>query len=410
MVRDCKKDVARLLVYLMSGLALLSAAAQLSGQESAASSAQTAAARSVGTVKIISGKSITLTTDAGSDISVSLQDGARLLRVEPGEKDLKNAAPLELSDVEPGDRVLVRGKMADDGKSLLAASLIAMKKMDIAQKQARERAEWQKRGVGGLVSAVDSSSGTISITTTALGTNKNIAVRVSKDTQLRRYSPNSIKFDEAKAAPIGEIKAGDQLRARGNRSADGSELAADEVVSGSFRNIAGTIASVDSSAGAITVTDLATKKPIVVKVTGESQLRKLPPAMAQRIAARLKGNSADTPPAAASQRSSESAPSNGAGATRANGRPDSGQPGQAGQGSSDLQQALSRMPAATLAELNKGDAVMIVATAGTQDADAGVTAITLLAGVEPILEASPKGGQSILSPWSLGSPGEAAAP
>jgi hypothetical protein len=355
-------------------------------------------------VKAISGKSITLTTDAGSDVSILLQDGARLLRVEPGEKDLKNAVPLELSDVEPGDRVLVRGKMSDDGKSLLAASLIAMKKMDIAQKQARERAEWQKRGVGGLVNAVDPSSGTITISTTALGTSKNIAVHVSKDTKLCRYSPNSIKFDEAKAAPIGEIKTGDQLRARGNRSADGSELTADEVVSGSFRNIAGTIASIDSSAGTITVTDLATKKPVVVKVTGESQLRKLPPAMAQRIAARLKG----TPPAASSQRTGESAPTNGAGATRANGRLDSGQSGQAGQGSSDLQQALSRMPAATLAELNKGDTVMIVATTGTQDA--GVTAITLLAGVEPILEASPKGGQSILSPWSLSSPGEASAP
>ena len=408
MVRDCQKNVVALLVCLMCGLAPQCTAAQLSAQESAPSSAQAAATRSVGTVKAISGKSLTLTPDTGSDIRVSLQDGARLLRVEPGEKDLKNAVPLELSDVEPGDRVLVRGKMSDDGKSLLAASLIAMKKMDIAQKQARERAEWQKRGVGGLVSAVDLSSDTITITTTALGTSKNIAVHVSKDTQLRRYSPNSIKFDEANAAPIGEIKTGDQLRARGNRSADGSELTADEVVSGSFRNIAGTIASVDSAAGTITVMDLTTKKPVVVKVTGESQLRKLPPAMAQRIAARLKGNSADTPPAAASQRTGESAPTNGAGSTRANGRPDSGQSGQAGQGSSDLQQALVRMPPATLAELNKGDAVMIVATAGTQDA--GVTAITLLAGVEPILEASPKSGQSILSPWSLGSPADAATP
>jgi hypothetical protein len=61
------------------------------------------------------------------------------------------------------------------------------------------------------------------------------------------------------------------------------------------------------------------------------------------------------------------------------------------------------MPAASLSDLNKGDAVMIVATSGTQDG--GATAITLLAGVEPILEASPNGGQSILSPWSLSSPG-----
>jgi hypothetical protein len=388
------------MVALICGLALQGGGVLLRAQKSQPSAPQAAVTRSLGTVKAISGKSITLTTDAGSDISVLLQDGARLLRVEPGEKDLKNAAPFELQDLQPGDRVLVRGKMADDGKSLLAASLIAMKKMDIAQKQAHEREEWQRRGVGGLVSAVDPSSGTITITTTAAGTSKDVAIRASKNTVLRRYSPNSIKFDEAKAAPIGEIKAGDQLRARGTRSADGSELTADEVVSGSFRNIAGTIASIDSSAGTITVMDLTSKKSVVIKVTGESQLRKLPPPMAQRIAARLKGSSGDGPPAAAGQRPAEPSATNVAAPTHSAGRPDSGQPAQ---GPSDLQQALSRMPAASLSDLNKGDAVMIVATSGTQDG--GATAITLLAGVEPILEASPNGGQSILSPWSLSSPG-----
>src|SRR6266403_1901183 len=298
MARNCRSTGARLMVALICGLALQGGGVLLRAQKSQPSAPQAAVTRSLGTVKAISGKSITLTTDAGSDISVLLQDGARLVRVEPGEKDLKSAVPFELQDLQPGDRVLVRGKMADDGKSLLAASLIAMKKLDIAQKQAHEREEWQRRGVGGLVSAVDPSSGTITITTTAAGTSKDVAIRASKNTVLRRYSPNSIKFDEAKAAPIGEIKAGDQLRARGTRSADGSELTADEVVSGSFRNIAGTIASIDSSAGTITVMDLTSKKSVVIKVTGESQLRKLPPPMAQRIAARLKGSSGDGPPAA----------------------------------------------------------------------------------------------------------------
>jgi len=399
MVRNYRDTGARLMVTLIWVLALPGGDALLGAQESQPSAPQAAATRSLGTVKAISGKSITLTTDAGSDISLLLQDGARLLRVEPGEKDLKSAVPFELQDLQPGDRVLVRGKMADDGKSLLAASLIAMKKMDIARKRAHEREEWQKRGVGGLVCAIDPASGTITITTTALGTTKNIAIHVSKETGLRRYAPNSIKFDDAKSAPIGEIKAGDQLRARGSQSADGSELTADEIVSGAFRNIAGTIASIDSSAGTITVMDLAAKKSVVIKITGESQLRKLPLPMAQRIAARLKGTSADGPPAAG-QRPAEPSATNGTAPTHSTGRPDSG---QSGQGPSDLQQALSRMPAASLSDLNKGDAVMIVATSGTQDG--GATAITLLAGVEPILEASPNGGQSILSPWSLSSPG-----
>lgn len=402
MVRNCRSTGASVILLLICGLAL-QGGVLLRAQESQPPAPQVAATRSLGTVKAISGKRVTLTTDAGSDVNVLLQDGARLLRVEPGEKDLKNAVPLALQDLQPGDRVLVRGKMADDGKSVVAASLIAMKKIDIAQKQVHEREEWQKRGVGGMVSAVDSTNGTITITTTALGTTKSIAIHVSQNTQLRRYAPNSIKFDDAKSAPIGEIKAGDQLRARGSRNTDGSELTADEVVSGSFRNIAGTIASIDSSAGTITVVDLATKKAVTITVTGESQLRKLPPPMAQRIAARLKGTSADAPPAAAGptpKGTAEPSATNGTAAMHSGDRPDSG---RSAQGPSDLQQALSRMPAASLSDLNKGDAVMIVATPGTQGG--GVTAITLLAGVEPILEASPKGSQSILSPWSLSSPG-----
>jgi Domain of unknown function (DUF5666) len=357
-------------------------------------SAGASSAKSVGTIKAINGRTITLTADTGGETTVLLQDGARLLRVEPGQKDLKEAVALDLQDLQPGDRILVRGKTGDDGKFLLAVSLIAMKKLDIAQKRARERDEWQKHGVGGLVSAVDPSAGTITIATTALGANKTVAIRTSKDTVLRRYAPDSVRFDDAKTAPISEIRAGDQLRARGARSADGAELTADEVVSGSFRNIAGTISSIDSSSATIIVLDLATKKSVPVKITAESQLRKLPDAMAQRVAARLKGSSGE-PATAGSQRSRETSVPRSA---------SEGSPGARGdsQQGADLQQAISRMPPSSLSDLTKGDAVMIVATSGAQEG--GATAITLLAGVEPILQASPA-AQSILTPWTLSNAG-----
>jgi hypothetical protein len=227
-----------------------------------------------------------------------------------------------------------------------------------------------------------------------------------------------VKFDDAKPAPLDQIKPGDQLRARGSRSADGAEFTADEIVSGTFRNIAGTIFALDASAGTITVQDLVLKKSITLRITGESQLRKLPPPMAQRIAARLKGTSTEAPSSAPAPNAGgtganadqttkpAAAPASGSGAAGSGGmaRPNSG-------GAADLQQAILRMPAATLADLQKGDAVMVVATEGGPN---GVsTVITLLGGVEPILEASPKSSAStILSPWSLssGGGGEAATP
>src|SRR2546421_2294434 len=382
------------------------------------SSQTPAAARPVGTIKSISGKAITLTTDAGSDVTVQVQDATKLVRIAPGQKDLKEATPIQLADVQPGDRILVRGKLAEDGKSVLAASVIAMKKEDIAEKQSRDREEWQKHGFGGLVNSVDAAGNTISVALPSAGEKKSVAVHLSKDTILRRYASDSVKFDDAKPAPLDQINPGDQLRARGTRSADGSELAADEIVSGTFRNIAGTISALDASAGTIIVLDLVSKKSVTVRITAESQLRKLPAPMAQRIAMRLKGLPPDAqssapapgtagPAANAAQTAKPSGPPSGG--SESGGSGGMGRPG--GGGPADLQQTISRMPPATLADLKKGDAVMVVATEG--GADGVSTWVTLLGGVEPILEASPKSNSStILSPWSLnsGGGGEAAAP
>lgn len=409
----------------------------------ASPAAQSNVARQVGTIKTISGKTITLTPDAGGEVMIQVQDDAKLLRIAPGEKDLKNAAPLQLQDLQVGDRILVRGANGPDGKTLLASSVIAMKQGDIASKQAHEREEWQRHGVGGLVTNIDAATGAITISTNAVGTAKDVTVHVTKQTVLRRYALNSVKFDDAKPAPIEEVKKGDQLRARGTRNADGTELTADEVVSGSFRNIAGTINAVDSAAGTITVTDLVTKKPVTVKVTNETQVRKLQPQMAQMIAMRLKGGAPDSGGpngAAGSARPAEGAaggarpaqsasggqsggqsgsqadaPGNARGNAQgaAGGRPGAGSTGPgggAGGRGGDMQQMLSRLPVATLTDLQKGDAVMIVTTEGAQDS--APTAITLLAGVEPILEASSKETAStLLTPWSLSSGGgDAGAP
>jgi hypothetical protein len=362
---------------------------------------QSTTARPVGAIKSINGKTITLTTDAGAEVTIQVQDEARLLRVAPGEKDLKNAAPLQLQDLQVGDRILVRGALAPDGKTVLATSVIAMKQADIATKQAHEREEWQRHGVGGLVTKIDVPGGAVTISTNAVGAAKDVTVHISKQTVLRRYATDSVKFDDAKPAPIEQIKLGDQLRARGTRSLDGTELTADEVVSGTFRNIAGAINNVDASAGTISVTDLVTKKTVTVRIGADTQLRKLPPMVAQMIAMRLKGGSSEAAtggnPAGGGQ--PQRPPEATQGAQGAAGRP--GGPGGApGARNGDMQQMLSRMPAATLADLQKGDAVMIVTTEGS--AESGVTAITLLAGVELILQASPAGGaSSILTPWSL---------
>jgi hypothetical protein len=204
-----------------------------------------------------------------------------------------------------------------------------------------------------------------------------------------------VRFDDAKPAPLDQINPGDQLRARGTRSPDGSEFAAEEIVTGSFRNIAGTVSSIDVSQNAISVMDLKTKKPVLVKFTADSQLRKLPPMMAQMIAMRLKGGAAGGPPEGAGAGGGAPPAAPAAGAPPTGGGPGGPRPG----GAPDLQQILNRMPPATLADLQKGDAVMIVATQGT--ASGGVTAITLLGGVEAILTSSGSASQAMfMGSWN----------
>jgi len=371
----------------LAAFVLVVAALSLSAQPQTPSPAS----RVLGTVQSISGKSLTVLSDSGTASAVAVEDATKLLQIEPGKTDLKDATALSLSDLQPGDRVLVRGILADDGKTIRAASLIAMKKAAISEKQNKERSEWQ-RGVGGLIKSIDPAAQIVILTTNGINSPKEVAVHLAKDAVLRRYAPDSTRFDSAKPAPLSAVEVGDQLRARGTRAADPAAFDAVEVVSGSFRNIAGTISSVDPVANTIVVQDLALKAPVTLTITSESQMRKLPPAFAERIAARLRGQG----DAAPSQGAPQSTGQYGQGAA-----PGTGASAAASRGGGDFQQMIARMPAAALSDLQKGDTVMVVATQGTGKDSA--TVITLLGGVDSILRASPKGGQDmILSPWSLG--------
>jgi hypothetical protein len=355
----------------------------------------------LGTIKAIAGESLTVTTDAGAETKVTITSTTKLLRVPPGSKDLTQGEAIPFSEFQQGDRVLVRLRCAGDPPTCEAGTVIAMKKNDIAERQARETEEWQKHGIGGLVKSVDAAQGAITISTMTSAGKKDVTVAVGKSTLIRRYASGSVKFDDAKVSNLAEVSPGDQLRARGVRSADGGSFTADEVVTGAFRNIAGIISAVDAGAGTITVSDLATKKSEVVKVSADTQLRKLPLQIAQMIATRLKGGAES----AGSTPAGQAAPPAGGAA----GAPGGGTGGRSRNGAGgDLQQLLGRLTAAPLADFQKGEAVMIVATGGLKDAQA--TAITVLGGVEPLLQAATQEqASSILTPWSLSNGGGDAA-
>ena len=349
--------------------------------------------RFVGTITAVNGNTLSVKTDADGVREVQVPDSAVLKRVEPGQRDLSAAVDIKLADLETGDRVLVKLTPAAEGSTAEAAQIITIKATDVAEKEQKEREDWQLHGVGGLVKSVDPAAGTIVLVSGAGQTSRTVTVHVSKTTVLRRYAPDSVRFDLAQVAPIDVIHAGDQLRAKGEKSENGTELNADEVVSGSFRNISGVILSVDGANQVIAVKDLLTKKQVKVHITPDAQMHSLPPMMAQILAARLKGGSSGA------RAGAQSGPSGGRAAWAGASGGARGEEGRASYGGS-MRQMLNRTPVIHFSDLKKGDAVMLVSTQGAGE----VTAITLLSGVEPLLEA-PEASQNLLANWSMGSGG-----
>jgi hypothetical protein len=358
--------------------------------------AQAAATRFLGTISAISGDTITVKPAQGDARQVEVPSSAQLERIEPGQTSLSAAVAMQFSELAVGDRVLVNVDPNATGATPQALRVVAIKAEDMAKKQQEELQAWQ-RGVGGLVKSIDASAGTIVLTSGAGPVARTVTVHITPSTILKRYAPGSVSFAEAQVAPIAAIQPGDQLRARGEKNADGTEMNADAVVSGGFRNISGTIVSLDPAASTIVVKDLATKKTVIVHMGAEVQMRKLSDRMAQFLAARLKGQ------AGGQSRNGEQA-ANGHNGQQGEGGSEAAN-GAGAQRGGDPQQMLNRADVIHFSDLQKGEAVMLVSTQGSSD----VTAITLLTGVEPLLEAP--ASQDLLANWSMNAnaPEDAAA-
>src|ERR1041385_3342816 len=193
----------------------------------------------VGEVKNIdaTAKQLTIQTDAGSTVTVSLSDKTTHKKLAPGETTLTNATDVTFTDLAEGDRVMARGNVAADQKSVPALMVVVMTKGDLAKKADAERAEWRRRGILGVITALKTETKEITITHRAMAGNQSIVIPVTDKTEMFRYAPDSIKFADAKPSSFDELKVGDQLRALGDRTDDPLRFNPQKVVSGSFRTV-----------------------------------------------------------------------------------------------------------------------------------------------------------------------------
>jgi hypothetical protein len=343
-------------------------------------------------------KKMVIKTDAGVVLTIALDDKTHFLKIAPGEKDLKKATESKVDEIKPGDRVSSRNRKLDDGGLGPATTVIVMTKEELAKHQESNLQEWQKNGLQGTVTVTNPA--TREVTIKLLGGDPRLVVIEPNDkVNVRRYSPESVQFADAKPSTVAEIRAGDTVRVLGKKSEDGSRVVPDEIVYGTFAVKAGTITSIDAANRTITVKDLATKKPLVIKVNDSTVIKKLPEQMAAGLARMQQAKMSGGAPQAGG-------PPAGGGRGDGSGRGQFG--GRGGEGGGmrfDPARAVERAPAITLAELKNGDALMINSSVGADAAK--VTAITIVAGVEPLLTApAARNGQDpSAGSWGIEMPG-----
>ncbi|HEX8920079.1 MAG TPA: hypothetical protein VF766_01295 [Pyrinomonadaceae bacterium] len=307
---------------------------------------------------------------------------------------------ITLSEVGEGDRVVVLGKVADDKKSVPARILIVATKADLAQKQERDREDWRRRGIVGTVSALNPETKEITLQLRSLTGAQTINISASgQRVKFRRYAPDSVRFGDAKPSSLADIKVGDQLRAKGEKSEDGTSFTAEEVVTGTFRSIRGTVESVNAQANEIKVKDIATGQTVTISISKDSMVRRIPAEFAQRLAMRgQRGGAGNSDGGAQGESAADASPRpQGEGSSGGGGRRRTEGAG-AGEGmgyrrrmggAPDLLEMLERMPPVTVAELKAGEMVIVSSTAGADASRA--TAIALVAGVDALLQGAAAG-------------------
>src|SRR5262245_41410728 len=226
--------------------------------------------------------------DTGETVTAKLNPQTTFLRVPPGELTLEKATRIDSALIGIGDRVFAIGQIADDRKSVAARQLIVIAKAELAQHRERERAEWRKRGITGTITALNPTAKEIALLIRSSEGARPIILAVSEGVRFRRYALDSIKFSDAQPGSFAELKVGDQLRALGEKSADGSRFTTEEVVSGSFHTIGGSIITVNAETNEVKVQDLQTQQSLTVVVNQDSLLRRLPPDLVTQLTKRMR--------------------------------------------------------------------------------------------------------------------------
>jgi len=299
---------------------------------------------------------------------------------------------------------MARGTVSADQKTVPASMVIVMTKGDLAKKADAERAEWRRRGILGVITALKADTKEITITHRTMAGNQAVVIPVSDKTEMRRYAPDSIKFGDAKPSNFSELKVGDQLRALGDRTEDPLRFNPEKVVTGSFRTVGGVVTAIDPATGEIKINELEKKTPLTIIIKQDAVLRRFPAEMGMgfgRGPGGPAGGQGGAAPAGGGQ-----APQGNAQQRPQGGGPGAGGPGGRPGGGFNINDMLERLPTIATADVKVGDTIIVSSTQGVDPTR--LTAISPVAGADTLLAMlapRPQAGQAPNPAAGLGGSG-----
>ncbi len=312
---------------------------------------------------------ITIKSDAGDSVVITVNANSALLRLPAGETSAQKAATIKLGEIAVGERLFARGSLAANGKSIDARQVVVSTAATSASTtdQQRQREDFRQRGLMGRITTLKPDLKQIIVQSRSRDAMAEVAVSVTDATKFFRYAPDSMNVNHASRSAYSQLRIGDQIRALGNRSADGLQFTAEEVITGSVTRTAGQVVSVDAAKNEVVLKNNQ-GQTIKVAFGPRSTLRRVTPEAAAELDAnrprgqRGEGRRGDQSGQPRERRERE---------PRADGearRPRGG----------GFQNMFENLPVITINDLKKGDTVFVSGSEGSDPSH--VTAITLVTG------------------------------
>jgi len=248
------------------------------------------------------------------------------------------------------------------GNPQLEAETCFLKAIEIAQKQQHSREEWRTRGIAGRVSAISQETKEVKVITSSTAGQPPVTLAITGKTVIRRYASDSIEYSDSRPSSLQELKVGDQLRALGEKSADGLSFTPEVIISGSFRMVGGAVTAIDVATREITINDIPTKKPVKITINEKSMLRRVPAELVNALKQKsTRSNSARPRPPANASKPADAKSSSDAG---------------------DMQDLFEQFPAITIGDIKSG--IMILVASSMGEDPSRVTAIMLATGLDTL--------------------------